>query len=152
MNFRKLFYNKFSREEQVLVKRPQYILGSIILLGLFFYFWVRAFGPDVFEWPPIKDVISIIAGGCISVFIMWLLFRAFGVRSKSMLFLLVFAAAWTTIFGLLTIGQKRSSINWEYLVWAILIFLGWILCSNSIKGHLSKTTDSYKQKGAEPGN
>jgi len=149
---KKLFYRRFSREEykqlrtilseetKVMLKRPQYIIGHIPILGLLFYFLVRAFGPEsfgAFEWPRTADAVGIIVGSIVGVCVVWLVLKLFKAKVGYSKFILVFVGFWMIAFGLFTYGQPHSEtgIQWEFAIYAALTFFGWLFCTGSIKEH-----------------
>ena len=90
---RRLLYGRFSKDEYkqfrkilseetgILLNRPQYIIGNIIIAGLIFYFIARAFSPETYEWPSIAHIFKAIpiaaVGTAFGAFVTWLIFKLF---------------------------------------------------------------------------
>jgi hypothetical protein len=140
---KKLFYRRFSKEEckqimtifyeetKVMMKRPQYIIGHALIMGMLFYFLVRAFGPEnfrEFKWPSIAIIVGATAGT--SVFLLGL--KIFKMKNS---YPMVFFGLWMFAFFLLTGGQ-RLAVRWEFLLYAFLTLFGVVFCTGSIKEHL----------------
>lgn len=148
---KKLFYRGFSKDEyrqlrsifseesKVVRKRPQYIIGHILIIGLLFYFLVRAFGPASFgalEWPGAADVVGVVVGTAVGTCIFYLLFKKLSkVKGGYLKFVVVFWALWMLVFGLLTTAQPHSEREWEFAIYAVLMFFGWLCCTASIMEH-----------------
>lgn len=160
----KLFYRGFSRDEyrqlrtifseesKVVRKRPQYIIGHILIIGLLLYFLVRAFGPvslGALEWPSAADVLGVVIGTAVGTCIFYLLFKKLSkVKGGYLRFVVVFWALWMLVFGLLTTAQPHSEREWEFAVYAVLIFFGWLCCTASIMEYFCEKI-LMSQKGHE---
>jgi hypothetical protein len=162
----KLLYGRFSKDEykqlskilseetEVLLKRPQYIIGNLIIAGLIFFFIARAFSPDTYEWPNtthiLKAVLIAAVGAPLGVFVAWLIFRLFKVKEffpKGFIpFLLLPLLFFMTLFVLLVYGQNDSAVKWEFLVYALLTLIGWLCCCNSIKECLGERIFALRRK------
>ena len=150
---KKIFYRRFSKNEykqlrtilseetKVVLKRPQYIIGHVLIIGMLFYFLVMAFGPESFgefEWPRTADVVGIVVGTAVGTCIFWLGLKLFKVlKGNDLKFAVIFFGFWMIAFGLLTAGQRHSGtrIQWEFAIYAALTFFGWLFCTGSIKEH-----------------
>lgn len=158
----KLLYRRFTKdeykelkemlaeEEKMLMKRPGYITGNILMLGLFLYFVARAFGPENYKWPDTGDVVGVVVGVCFGGFVFWLLLKRWKARSASMTFMVGFWCVWMVLFGLLTTGQEGSRTHWDFVSYASLTFFGWMLSCNSVKEHLCEKMLRVR-KGEETG-
>ena len=62
----------FFQESRSLLKRPQYIIGHILIVGSIFYFACRAFMPETFERPDTNEVVRIALASAVGVFVLWL--------------------------------------------------------------------------------
>jgi len=161
----KLFFRRFSRAEykqikemlfeetKVMIKRPGYIAGDVLLGGLLFYFLVRAFGPasfKAFEWPKTGDIAGIFVGTGVGVIVFWLLLKLFIKRFKfkivSLKFMVVFWFFWMLVFGLLTTAQPESEMRWEFAIYAGLVLFGWLFCMGSIKRHFCEKIYMERRK------
>jgi len=164
--FRKLLYGRFSKDEykqlskilseetEVLLNRPQYIIGNLIIAGLIFFFIARAFSPDTYEWPSIAHTLKAVpiaaVSGAIGVFATWLIFKLFKVKElfpKGFIpFLLLPLLFFMTFFVLLVYGQIPSTVKWEFLLYAMLTLIGWLCCCNSIKEYLAERILASRKK------
>ncbi len=121
-----------------MLKRPGYIIGHVLIIGLVFYFLVRAFGPESFEmleWPKTANMVGIVVGTGAGVFVVWLILKLSKVKHGYLKFALAFWGLWMLAFGLLTIAQPHSKREWEFAIYAALTFLGWLCCTSSIREH-----------------
>ncbi|UCE99678.1 MAG: hypothetical protein JSV82_01020 [Planctomycetota bacterium] len=145
-----------SEETEVLLNRPQYIIGNLIIAGLIFYFIARAFSPDTYAWPSIAHIVKAVpiatVGSAIGVFATWLIFKLFKVKElfpKGFIsFLLLPLLFFMTLFVLLVHGQNDSAVKWEFLLYAMLTLIGWLCCCNSIKKCLSERI--FESQNKEP--
>lgn len=162
---RKLFYRRFSKEEskqikeiffeesKVMIKRPGHIAGSVLLVGLLFYFLIRAFGPasfKAFEWPKTGDIVGIFVGAGVGTLVFWLLVKLFikwfKFKLVSLKFMVVFYFFWMLVFGLLTTAQPESEMRWEFAIYAGLALFGWLFCMESIKRHFCEKIYMERKK------
>ena len=58
----KQFAEVCSEETKILRKRPQFIVGVVLLGSLMFYFLIRASIPENFEWPSLANVVGVVGG------------------------------------------------------------------------------------------
>ena len=145
----KLLYKRFSKDEykqlreiiseetKVLLKRPQYIIGNIMMAGLVFYFMVRAFGNEVFEWPKTGDIVGVILGVCAGALVIWLISVRL-LRFKFSKLFWAFWVLWMVPFLLIITAQPSSETKWSYLIYAALTLVGWLCSCGSIKEHFSE--------------
>ena len=135
----------FFQESRSLLKRPQYIIGHILIIGSIFYFMCRAFIPETFEWPDTSEVVRIAVAAIVGVFVLWLVLRLFKFKSVFAKVFLPIWGAWMMFFGITR--QGALEIQWEYIIYAVVVFVGWLCCCNSIKGHLCARLFMYQKKG-----
>jgi len=124
----------FFQESRSLLKRPQYIVGHILIIGIMFYFMCKAFMPETFERPQMNEVVRVAFASAVGVFVLWLVLRLLKFKSIFGKVFLPIWGAWIMFFGITR--QEALEINWEYIIYAVVIFAGWLCCCNSIKGHM----------------
>lgn len=130
--------NILSEEEKSLLKRPQYIIGNIIIIGLILYFLFKGLGYKVSQLPNVSVMISDIVGLAVALSVIWLLNKWFKFFKNIVIFMVIWGI-WMSVWNLLTSAHSGPTIiKWEYLVYAILILFGWVCSCGSIKEHLSE--------------
>lgn len=130
--------NILSEEQKSLLKRPQYIIGNIIIAILIFYFLFKGLGYKVSQLPNVADMISVMAGLVAALLAVWLLNKWLKFFKNIILFMIIWGI-WMFVWKLLMhthSGPKTFKL--EYLVYAILMFFGWLCSCGSIKEHLSE--------------
>jgi hypothetical protein len=153
----KLLYRRYSKEDykelrailgeetRVMLRRPQYIIGHILILGLVCYFLVRAFVPARFQWPETRTIVMLVVGAGVGVFVAYLMHILLKVQ-KGMKFAPIFWGIWILLFFLLTEGAEGET-RWEYVMYFVVAFVGWMCCTASIKEHFcEKIFMSRKEK------
>ncbi|MHC4126539.1 MAG: hypothetical protein ACYSRR_08845 [Planctomycetota bacterium] len=166
---KRLLYGRFSKDEYkqlskilseenvILLNRPQYIIGNLIIAGLIFYFLARAFSPDTYEWPKIAHILKAVpiaaVGTAVGVFAMWMIFKLFRIKEifpKGFIpFFLLPLLFVMTLFVLLVHGQITSTVKWEFLLYAMLTLIGWLCCCNSIKECLGERIFASQKKESQ---
>ena len=127
-----------SEEKKSLLKRPQYIIGNIIIAVLIFYLLFKALGYKVSQFPNVRDTIPFIVGLAASLSVLWLLNKWFKVFKNIVVFL-IFLSIWMFAWGLLRCTHSGpTTFKLEYLVYAIFILFGWLCSCGSIEEHLSE--------------
>ena len=131
---RKSFARRFTKEEykqlrkilaeqtRVFRKRPQYIIGNLLLVGLMFYFFFRGFGGNLLNGSAVGCGVA-------------LLFMKAKDCKKTIAFFIMFPV----MFFFLRISGRSDTWNWEYLLYAALVLMGFMCSTNSIKEHLCET-------------
>ena len=135
----------FLQESRSLLKRPQYIIGHILIIGSLFYFMCRAFMPETFEWPDTNEVIRVALASAAGVFVLWLVLKMLKFKSVFARVFLPIWGAWMMFFGVTR--QGALEITWEYIIYAVAVFVGWLCCCNSIKGHMCARLFMTRKKG-----
>lgn len=125
----------FFQESRSLLRKPQYIIGHVLIIASIFYFTCRAFMPETFEWPDTSEVVRIAFAAIIGVFVLWLVLRLLKFKSVFAKVFLPIWGAWMMFFGITRQGPLE--ITWEYIIYAVVVFAGWLCCSNSIKNYMS---------------
>lgn len=160
----KLLYRRFSKEEykqilkilsaetRVLLKRPQYIIGNFILAGLVIYFVGMAFGTWNLQGMSSENITILIFGFLGGGFVSWLLIKRKPQKVYySFLGFWIDLIFWWVIILIIVIREPGAQINWMYLIYAVLTFLGWGCSCNSIKEHLCERIFT-SQKNTETSN
>lgn len=124
----------FFHENRRLLRRPQYIIGHIFIIGSIFYFMCRAFLPETLERPDAHEVVRIAVASVVGVFVLWVVLRLLKFKSVFAKVFLPIWGAWMMFFGVTR--QGALEITWEYIIYAVVVFVGWLCCCNSIKGHM----------------
>jgi len=141
--------NIFSEEHKFLLKRPHFIIGNIIIAAVIFYSLFKGFGYKVSQLPNVVDMISIIAGLLAALLVVWLLNKWLKLFKNIILFMVILGI-WMLAWNLLIHTHSGPKIfKLEYLVYAILILIGWQCSCGSIKEHLSEKIFMSQKK--EPG-
>jgi hypothetical protein len=146
----KLFFRRFSAEEykqlkeihieetKQLRKRVQFIVGLILLSGLMFYFFFRAFGIAINMVLLLACIGGIIAG----VFTVWLLSRWFKLNKVFVIFIIVQCI----ILPIVTSSRGSREFEWEYLVYTMIILVGFISLNDSIREYFCERLLREQQK------
>ncbi|MBW2647266.1 MAG: hypothetical protein JRE23_14045 [Deltaproteobacteria bacterium] len=122
-----------SEEHKFLLKKPQYIIGNVVILALVFRFLFTGLGYKVSQVPSVFDVISTILGLGVSLLSLWLLSKWLKFFKNSIVFMVMFSI-WVFAWQLLVNAHSGPvAIEPEHLVCAILIFIGWLCSCGSIK-------------------
>ena len=130
--------NIFSEEHKFLLKRPQYIIGNIIIAALIFYSIFKGLGYKVGQLTHVADVISVIAGLAAALLVVWSLNKWLKFFKNIILFMAIWGI-WMLVWTLLIHTHSGPKLfKLEYLLYAILIFVGWQCSCGSIKEHLSE--------------
>lgn len=144
----------FSEESKVMMKRPGYIVGNILMIVMLFYFLVCAFDPEsleTFERPTIETVIGAVVGGIAGTFVYWLLLKRTTPKGSSLKLAVVFWGVWMFFFFLFTNGQADSEawVNWEFAIYAAATLFGWLFCTGSIKEHFCEKIFMARKEGRQ---
>lgn len=157
----KLLYRRFSKDEykqlreilgeetKIFRRRPQFIIGHILMFGLMFYFLVRAFIPESFQLPKTGDMVGVVFGAAVGVFVGWLIFKLLKAKGPPPKIFLPFMFFWI-VFCLMTIIQPSSQTKWEYFIYSILTLSGWLCCCGSIKEHFCEKIFTSRKKMESP--
>jgi len=150
----KEFAEVCSEETKKLRKRPQFIVGVVLLGGLMFYFLIRASIPEKFVWPSLANVVGVVSGAGGGVFVGWLILKILGVKGLFAKIFLPVMFLWFVFFGLMVWSQPDSQLHWEYLIYSVVTLAGWLLCYEAIKRHfceriLASPKDKKEEKTGE---
>ena len=152
-----MFKKRFTKEERKklndilaiesmqIMKRPIFIVGMVIMMGLIMYFLLRGLGYSQFGLPKTGDMVSTVVGLGAGILTVWLLCK--WLKMKNLLWFIIFWGVWMLIFGLSTAGQESGRIQWEYLIYAALAFFGYVSAICETKDHfIEKIFQQEKEK------
>jgi len=132
-----------TKEGKEIMKRPMYLMGFNIMLGLMVYFSWRGHGANQLKWPTVNDAIW----SAIAILTVGLVFWLIGIIKKTgwPIFFMLF---WIFIIFICTL-QMFDSLQGEYYVYAILVGLGWLCNEAAIKKHFVEKIYQQEKNGKE---
>jgi hypothetical protein len=114
-------------ERNELLKRPQYFIADIIVLNLLSYFTLRGVGYTISQLPKISDIMEALAVVAVSILLIWLMNK--WLKQNNIIYLMTLYGTSIFIWSLLKHPHSGPTvISYEYLVYAVLLIVGW-LCS-----------------------
>ena len=133
----------YRRETNQIMKRPLYLVGYNITFGLSWYFTWRFIG---FDFGLATMGMTIVACG---TFFVIALIRWFLSEPPKLEKLLVRSwLIWILILGLL-MSKPSGSTRWEYLVYVVLVWIGWGFSQSAINNHFVEKIYQQEKNGKE---
>ena len=129
---RKQLLSLYNEESMKLLKRPMYCIGNFVIAAMIFYFLFTGLGYTVSQLPMVSDILGSIIGLAVVLLVIWLINKWLKLKKNNILFF-IFWGIWMFIWFLLKsthVGPKV--ISYEYLIYAVLVFVSWLCCGDSM--------------------